>query len=165
MIAQMVHFRVKPLGFITMIAVFVGVGFGVSQLLHPAPVPAAVTTTRTQVAGLSTLLASDPAVVQAIPVQNADKIRQRTGQVGAVIGQVTQTQITENRKDTLLEFTSSSSPTGTVVAVIGDDERPLFPDVNGLVGRNILAEGEFFLYKGRPAVRLMDASKLRVILP
>ncbi|MBC8139251.1 MAG: hypothetical protein H8F28_25535 [Fibrella sp.] len=162
----MFHFRVKPLGCLSIAGAFAALGvfaFITFRSRTVSPPASAASVSTALVAGFTTLRADDPVIKTAILSDGLSEVRKRVGEQGAVLGTVVQSSLVENRKDTLLYFAGDEAK--TVLIVVGDDERPLFPDLNGLIGRKILVDGEFFSYKGRPAVRVMAPAKLRILVP
>jgi len=154
----------KPFGFLSIMVIFVSLGalsfFFIKAKMTPTP---ATTTTSTLPAHLKTLSQNDPAIGKAIPPIRITQAKKEVGNQGSVLGILADSQPLKNSKDMLLHF--EGNPTETILVVVSESAHSPYPDLNTLKGKKVLVEGEFFLFKDRPAIRITDPENLRILIP
>ncbi len=108
-----------------------------------------------------TISATSSLVQSAISSGDSGGIYNRMNKEGTLVGTVKEViKRDENRSVTLL-FEG-----GEISAVAMDDELPLFPDLVALTGRKVMVTGEFRTGdNGKPQIRLMEPSHIKVVVP
>ena len=167
----MFAFKIRPLGLLLILLVFVGVGiagFMLSRTVSPkdasaeaTPFPSPFPVVHSKTAKFSHIPATDGMVATALSAENLDQGKNLVGKPVTILGHVVKIFIPNGNPVILINFAQKHNNAFSVVIEPKDYEK--FPDPEELVGKQVLVQGVPIVFKNQLEVKAESIDQLRIV--